>query len=80
VTSHAASAWEDDATFADRLAILVKNRGLCRELGSTPSVIQETKKCWPYFIRKVCETNPLIRPKCQGEMRIISLIDQPDRD
>ena len=31
-----------------------------------------------YFIRKVYETDPLICPKCQGEMRIISFIDQPD--
>ena len=32
---------------------------------------------WSYFIRKVYETDPLICPKCQGEMRIISFIDQP---
>jgi hypothetical protein len=30
------------------------------------------------FIRKVYETNPLICPKCQGAMCIISFIDQPD--
>ncbi len=27
---------------------------------------------------KVYETDPLTCPKCQGEMRIISFIDQPD--
>lgn len=31
-----------------------------------------------YFIRKVYETDPLSCPKCQGEMRIISFIDQPE--
>jgi hypothetical protein len=31
-----------------------------------------------YFIRKVYETDPLTCPKCPGEMRIISFIDQPD--
>jgi hypothetical protein len=36
------------------------------------------KKRWSYFIRKVYETDPLTCPKCQGEMRIISFIDQPD--
>jgi hypothetical protein len=38
---------------------------------------KELKKRWSYFIRKVYETDPLICPKCQGEMRIISFIDQP---
>jgi hypothetical protein len=42
-----------------------------------PPVSKELKKRWSYFIRKVYETDPLICPKCQGEMRIISFIDQP---
>ncbi len=33
---------------------------------------------WSYFIRKVYETDPLVCPKCSGEMRIISFIDQPE--
>jgi hypothetical protein len=41
-------------------------------------VSKELKKRWSYFIRKVYETDPLACPKCQGEMRIISFIDQPD--
>ena len=43
-----------------------------------PPVSKELKKSWSYFIRKVYETDPLTCPKCQGEMRIISFIDQPD--
>ena len=35
-------------------------------------------KRWSYFIRKVYETDPLTCPKCSGEMKIISFIDQPD--
>ncbi len=31
---------------------------------------------WSYFIRKVYETDPLVCPKCSGEMHIISYIDQ----
>src|SRR5262245_13990964 len=42
-----------------------------------PLVSKELKKRWSYFIRKVYETDPLTCPKCQGEMRIISFIDQP---
>ena len=42
-----------------------------------PPVSKELKKRWSYFIRKVYETDPLICPKCHGEMRIISFIDQP---
>jgi hypothetical protein len=38
----------------------------------------ELKKRWSYFIRKVYETDPLICPKCCGQMRIISFIDQAD--
>ena len=36
------------------------------------------KKRWSHFVKKVYETDPLFCPKCQGEMRTISLIDQPD--
>jgi len=43
-----------------------------------PPLSEELKKRWSYFIRKVYETDPLTCPKCQGEMRIISFIDQPD--
>jgi len=42
-----------------------------------PPVSKELKKRWSYFIRKVYEPDPLTCPKCQGEMRIISFIDQP---
>jgi len=37
-----------------------------------PPAPRELKKRWSYFIRKVCETEPLTCRKCQGEMRIIS--------
>ena len=42
-----------------------------------PPVSKELKKRWSHFIRKVYETDPLTCPKCQGEMAIISFIDQP---
>jgi len=38
------------------------------------------KRRWSHFIRKVYETDPLTCPKCHGEMRIISFIDQSDVD
>ncbi len=43
-----------------------------------PPVSKDLKKRWSHFIRKVYETDPLTCPKCEGEMRIISFIDQPD--
>src|SRR3990172_2060755 len=43
-----------------------------------PPVSKELKKRWSYFIRKVYETDPLTCPKCEGEIRIIAFIDQPD--
>ncbi len=43
-----------------------------------PLVPKELKKRWSYFIQKVYETDPLVCPKCQGEMRTISFIDQPE--
>ena len=43
-----------------------------------PPVSKELKKRWSYFIRKVYETDPLTCPKCSGEMKIISFIDQRD--
>jgi hypothetical protein len=47
------------------------------EVASAP-VSKDLKKPWSYLIRKVYETNPLTCPKCQGEMRIISFINQPE--
>jgi len=41
-----------------------------------PHISKELKKRWSYFIRKVYETDPLVCPKCSGEMHIISYIDQ----
>src|SRR5215475_8924340 len=55
-----------------------------RSLGSRrssrlrPPVSKDLKKRWSYFIRKVYETDPLVCPKCSGEMRIIRFIDQPE--
>ena len=43
-----------------------------------PPVSKELKKRWSYFIRKVYETDPLTCPKCEGEIRIIAFIDQPE--
>jgi len=43
-----------------------------------PPISKDLKRRWSYFIRKVYETDPLTCPKCQGEMHIISFIDQPD--
>ncbi len=43
-----------------------------------PLVSKELKKRWSYFIRKVYETDPLIYPKCRGEIRIISFIGQSE--
>ncbi len=41
-----------------------------------PPVSKELKRRWSYFIREVYDTDPLVCPKCSGEMRIISFIDQ----
>ncbi len=43
-----------------------------------PLVSKELKKRWSYFIRKVSETDPLVCPKCSGEMGIISFIDRAE--
>ncbi len=43
-----------------------------------PLVSKALKKRWSYFIRKVYETDSLLCPKCSGEMRIISFIDQAE--
>ena len=43
-----------------------------------PVVSRELKRRWSHFIRKVYETDPLVCPKCSGEMRVISFIDRRD--
>ncbi len=44
-----------------------------------PPLSRELKKRWSCFIRNVYETDPLICPKRQGEMRIICLCVHADR-
>ena len=36
---------------------------------------KEAKQNWARLIQKIYEVDPLICPKCQGPMRIISIID-----
>ena len=36
---------------------------------------KEAKQNWARLIQKVYEVDPLICPKCQGQMKIISIID-----
>ncbi len=43
-----------------------------------PPVFKELRRRWSHFIQKVYETDPLVCPKCSGEMRIISLIDHAE--
>lgn len=64
-----------------------KSRGLRRQTGKeddVPALIDsdlsaaEFRRNWARLIQKVYEIDPLICPKCEGEMRVISVIeDQP---
>jgi len=63
-----------------------KCRGLRKKNGKddgTPVVINSDlsrkifKKNWARLIQKVYEVDPLLCPKCQGEMIIIAFIEQP---
>jgi len=36
------------------------------------------RKNWSRLIRKVYEVDPLICPKCQGRMRVVAFIENPD--
>jgi len=38
----------------------------------------EAKKNWARLIQKIYEVDPLICPKCQGPMKMISIIDDFD--
>ncbi len=38
------------------------------EVAPPPISKELKKKLWSYFIRKVYETDPLVCPKCAGEM------------
>jgi hypothetical protein len=39
---------------------------------------QAFRKNWARLIQKIYEVDPLICPKCSGEMRVISFIEDPD--
>jgi len=36
------------------------------------------RKAWARLIQKIYEVDPLTCPQCQGAMKLISIIDQPD--
>jgi hypothetical protein len=38
---------------------------------------REYKRNWARLIQKICEVDPLTCPKCQGRMRVKSVIEQP---
>ena len=64
-----------------------KSRGMRKKAGTDdtiPAVIpnemssKEFRQNWDRLIQKIYEVNPLICPKCQGSMRIISFIEKLD--
>jgi len=38
---------------------------------------KQCRRNWARLIKKICEVDPLICPRCQGLMRIISFIEDP---
>lgn len=61
-----------------RRAISSRCRGLPRSwcaASNEPS--SRAKATWARLIRKVYEADPLICPECQGPMRVIAIIDDP---
>ncbi len=61
-----------------------KSRGMRRQAGKEDDVpalidsdlsIKEFRRNWARLIQKVYEIDPLICPKCQGEMKVISVIE-----
>ena len=42
----------------------------------TPSEVSGLRRCWAELLRRVYEVDPLICPKCGGEMRVISFITE----
>ncbi len=63
-----------------------KSRGLRKKAGKDDNVPaisnadgspREFRKNWARMIQKIYEIDPLICPKCQGEMRIIAFIEFP---
>ena len=61
-----------------------KSRGLRKNSGKDSDVpalidsdlsLKEFRRNWARLIQKVYEVDPLIRPKCRGEMKVISVIE-----
>jgi len=62
-----------------------KSRGMRKKAGTDdtiPAVMpnelssKESRQNWARLIRKIYEVDPLVCPKCQGQMRIISFIEE----
>ncbi len=43
-----------------------------------PHISKESKQNWATLIQRIYEVDPLVCPKCQGTMRIISFIEELD--
>ena len=61
-----------------------KSRGMRKKAGSDDAISavmpndlssKESRQNWARLIRKIYEVDPLVCPKCQGQMKIISIID-----
>ena len=37
------------------------------------------KKCWARLLRKVYEVDPYLCPECGGTMRVVAIIDDPEK-
>jgi len=63
------------------------SRGLRKKAGTDailPCLLQpettdiQFRKTWSRLIQKIYEVDPLTCPKCQGKMRVIAFIEDPD--
>jgi hypothetical protein len=84
LVTHIPGRYEQTARYYGRYSNKV--RGLIKKNGSDdelPTIIpgemssKEFRRNWARLIKKIYEVDPLVCPKCQGVMRVISVIEDP---
>jgi hypothetical protein len=49
-----------------------------RDLDDDPPFTKARKASWARMLRKLLEVDPMLCPRCGGELRVIAFIDDPD--
>jgi len=83
--THVLDAYQQCVRYYGRYASSIRGRLRKRQRADPiPTVLEPVisfeafRRNWERLIRKVYETDPLVYPRCQKEMRVVAAIENPE--